>query len=213
MLAVFDLDHTLIKENITFAFTKHLYKKRILSKIDMLHVFWTYFLFQLFLISIERVHQRSFKRLIKGKDKRLIEDETKAFLDEKLEFLMRPNILKLLRDAQHQDHHTLLLSSSPDFLVMPIANRLKFSQCEASHYQVDNNFLFCDISRLIQGKEKAKFVAQLTASLGFSPKQTIAYTDSWHDVPLLNIVGTPVVVYPDKRLRKIAESKNWKLIE
>lgn len=40
----------------------------------------------------------------------------------------------------------------------------------------------------------------------------MAYGDSLADLPMLQMAKTPVVVYPDKRLRKIAKEKRWRIL-
>jgi len=39
------------------------------------------------------------------------------------------------------------------------------------------------------------------------------YSDSMSDVLLLEMVGHPVVVNPDPRLRKHAEERNWPIVD
>jgi phosphoserine phosphatase len=47
--------------------------------------------------------------------------------------------------------------------------------------------------------------------LGFSLEESIFYTDSITDVPLLEAVKEPVIVNPDKRLRRVAKARNWRI--
>lgn len=213
MLSIFDLDHTLIKENSSFIFTKHLYQRGVISLTDILHVLYTYFRFKFMNLSIERVHKESFQRILKGKDSRTIKAEVTIFLDKNLDKFLNQQIFNLFKEAKQRGHQTVLLSSSPDFLVESIAGRLGFDKWESSHYAIDNNFIFCDIARLVQGQEKADYASALCNALGISLEQTTAYTDSWHDIPLLERVGKPVAVYPDKKLRKASSLNKWKLIE
>jgi HAD superfamily phosphoserine phosphatase-like hydrolase len=39
--------------------------------------------------------------------------------------------------------------------------------------------------------------------------QTIAYSDSVHDLPLLSFAKVPTAINPDKKLRKIALDRGW----
>jgi HAD superfamily hydrolase (TIGR01490 family) len=38
------------------------------------------------------------------------------------------------------------------------------------------------------------------------------YSDSHNDLPLLNLVDTPIAVDPDKKLRAVAKQSNWEII-
>jgi phosphoserine phosphatase len=46
---------------------------------------------------------------------------------------------------------------------------------------------------------------------GFTPLQCSFYSDSIHDLPLLEVVGSPVAANPDGRLRKEARSRGWQV--
>ncbi len=46
--------------------------------------------------------------------------------------------------------------------------------------------------------------------LGIDRQQVTAYSDSHLDLPLLLAAGTPVVVNPDRKLRKIAQLNTWR---
>ena len=41
----------------------------------------------------------------------------------------------------------------------------------------------------------------------------IAYSDSFHDLPLLEFADLPTAVNPDKKLKEISSNRGWKIIE
>ena len=43
-------------------------------------------------------------------------------------------------------------------------------------------------------------------------ESSYAYADSITDTGLFNMVGHPVIVYPDQKLYALASSNNWKII-
>lgn len=43
-------------------------------------------------------------------------------------------------------------------------------------------------------------------------KASFAYADAPGDLPLLEMVGNPVAVYPDEELRPIAEARGWRIL-
>ena len=47
--------------------------------------------------------------------------------------------------------------------------------------------------------------------MGINLSRSYAYSDSITDLPMLEIVGEPVAVNPDKDLRKIAEERDWQI--
>ena len=49
----------------------------------------------------------------------------------------------------------------------------------------------------------------LSDSLGIDLEHSYAYGDSYADKEFLESVGHPVAVNPDRRLKKLAESRGW----
>jgi len=64
------------------------------------------------------------------------------------------------------------------------------------------------------GREKAEKVRKFLSGNGLmiNFKESFAYSDSFFDLPLLELVGNPVVVEPDKKLLKIAKQRDWQII-
>lgn len=54
-------------------------------------------------------------------------------------------------------------------------------------------------------------MAELAASEGIDLKGSFAYSDSVTDLPMLELVGNPVAVNPDRELRRIATERSWRI--
>ncbi|WP_380158566.1 HAD family hydrolase [Kineococcus sp. R86509] len=65
----------------------------------------------------------------------------------------------------------------------------------------------------LHGQAKADAVRALAASAGFDLARCAAYSDSANDLPLLSLVGSPVVVNPDRTLRRHAATHGWPVHE
>jgi hypothetical protein len=53
---------------------------------------------------------------------------------------------------------------------------------------------------------------ELAAARGYRLSDCYAYSDSATDLPMLEAVGYPRVVNPDRALRKIARDRNWPVL-
>jgi phosphoserine phosphatase len=51
--------------------------------------------------------------------------------------------------------------------------------------------------------------AKVAAREGFDLADATFYSDSITDLPLLEAVKTPIVINPDRRLRRIAQRRGW----
>src|ERR671917_992128 len=59
---------------------------------------------------------------------------------------------------------------------------------------------------------KAEAIRQVAEREGIDLAESFAYSDSESDLPMLRLVGNPVVVNPDAELRRIAVSEGWRII-
>ncbi|HPC04242.1 MAG TPA: HAD family phosphatase [Syntrophales bacterium] len=60
--------------------------------------------------------------------------------------------------------------------------------------------------------EKLRIARRMCAEKGISLRECTAYGDSIHDLPLLEAVGKPVAVCPDRALKRIALSRSWEIL-
>jgi phosphoserine phosphatase len=65
------------------------------------------------------------------------------------------------------------------------------------------------IGNLLHGKEKAKAISELANKNGFNLNDCYGYSDSHHDIPLLEAVGYPRAINPDTLLEIRAYRDNW----
>ena len=61
------------------------------------------------------------------------------------------------------------------------------------------------------GPGKAIAMKELADAEGIDLESSYAYSDSVTDIPMLELVGHPVVVNPDAELRTYAEEKGWEV--
>ncbi len=66
---------------------------------------------------------------------------------------------------------------------------------------------------LIAEKEKVRAMEVLCRKFGTEMKLCKAYSDSFSDVPMLEAVGIPVAVNPDRRLRRVAVERGWAILD
>lgn len=211
-LSVFDLDHTLLSTNASFEFGRYLYRKGVFSFPRMVCLVATYLLHKTGVLSLLGLHQAIFQQLFLGRPSAQILRHLRPFLNQHLSGQLYAPALKALRSAQKHSHYTAILSSSPDFLVEPIAEILGVDAWFATHYDIDKRNCFSRISRFVGGFEKADFLKNLIEQCQISKMMTTAYSDSHHDLPMLNVVGNPVGVNPNTRLRQVCEQKGWRIL-
>lgn len=159
-----------------------------------------------------------------------------ATTDEIVESVREPMkaVLELHRNAGHS---CVLLSASPQQLVGPIADALGFDYGIGTLIEdIDGVLTGKIIPPMCYGDEK---LTRLRAEIGWplpdcrsdrgrpepgrttlalrpgstSATTTYAYADSMSDLPLLEAVEVPFVVAPDRKLRDLAEARNWPILD
>ncbi|MFP3323167.1 HAD-IB family hydrolase [Planococcus sp. SIMBA_160] len=64
----------------------------------------------------------------------------------------------------------------------------------------------------IQGSLKTEKILEALGGQAIDWKNSFAYGDSLSDLPVLELVGNPVAVRPEARLRTLATERNWEII-
>jgi HAD superfamily hydrolase (TIGR01490 family) len=124
-----------------------------------------------------------------------------------------PQALELIRDLRMRGRKVLLATSSIDIIIRPVAEYLGVDDIIATRLEFINGI--CTgrfLSAPLFGEEKKRRVVEYVESLDIALDNCAFYSDSFHDLPLLEAVGRPVAVNPDKRLRKIARRRNWDIL-
>jgi phosphoserine phosphatase len=158
------------------------------------------------------MHRYIFSLIFKNKSSLQITHLVNDFLSKKIDSYVNPVALDLLQKAQKDKCLTALFSSSPDFLVQPIAYFFKFDECLATKYAVDKEGVFCDISLIVEGEVKAAHHAVLCEKYKLNSKENFVYTDSENDLPLMFSAGNCYVFHPNKKLLKYCIANDWTAI-
>lgn len=208
----FDLDKTLLTSNSSYCFGKYLFCHRRINFFTMLYLVFLYTAHTLGFIRMRRLHELSFESLFKGRSKAYFQQEVAAFLDEQLDDLIYLPAFEEFRGAKAHGSYTIIISSSPDFLVDQIAKRLGFSHSAATTYQNDVAGNFSSLGQVMDGNVKAAALTELANGLHVTRENIYAYSDSHLDVPFMEASGNPVAVRPDKQLRQISLQKGWRIL-
>jgi len=103
-----------------------------------------------------------------------------------------------------------LVTAAPVELATIIAARLGFSGALGTEAEVrDGQWTGRLVGEVLHGQSKADAVGTLADQHGFRLTACAAYSDSINDLPLLEAVGRPHAVNPDRALARIARARDW----
>lgn len=113
-------------------------------------------------------------------------------------------------EHKRADHTIVLVTGSIDFIVAPLAADFGVDAVLApSLLEVDGVFTGELGGPPIGGAEKPKRMRRLAKEMNIDLANSHAYGDSVADLPMLEIVGNPHAVNPDKGLARVATRRGW----
>jgi HAD superfamily hydrolase (TIGR01490 family) len=211
-IVLFDLDRTLVKHNSSIAFLAYLYSRKEISLIKLLKAFSYHVRTLYFGMTLTEMHMAAFKTILQGAPIDKLHKRAAAFLGPFLKENQYEPAVIALKKALKQGHYVAIVSSSPSFLVGPISKFFQVDHWISTEYGVDKDNLVCKIANLMEGGAKADFLELQMKRLKIDRSMTEVYTDSIHDLPLIEKAGRVVTVNPEKRLRRLAIKKSWEII-
>jgi len=108
----------------------------------------------------------------------------------------------------------VLLSGGMDFLVAPIARAIGATRWAAVEPVVEHGRFTGQLREpLCIDDGKVHWASTLARELGVRLDECTFYTDDVGDVPLLELVGEPVAVNPDPRLRRVVVRRGWRVVD
>jgi phosphoserine phosphatase len=122
--------------------------------------------------------------------------------------------LDLIEEHRAAGHRVYLVSASPEEIVEPLAEHLGVDGCIATRAVVDDEGRYAgEMEFYAYGPFKADAMRDLAEADDLDLSASYAYSDSYTDLPMLEAVGHPVVVNPDRVLAKVAKERDWEVME
>jgi HAD superfamily hydrolase (TIGR01490 family) len=120
--------------------------------------------------------------------------------------------LELFEEHLDAGRKIFLVSSSPIEIVSHLAEYLGIDECIASESRVDTDGRYTgELEFYAYGPHKAAAIRAAAERDGIDLTRSYAYSDSITDAPMLEIVGHPVAVNPDRELARLARSREWEV--
>ncbi|MCK5068086.1 MAG: HAD-IB family hydrolase [Bacteroidales bacterium] len=211
-IAFYDLDHTILTGNSATYLVEESRNRGVMTSSQYRHAVWLSLLYKLNLGDPTKMINRMLSWL---KDVR--ESEIKQLCEEiyhaSIKKTIRPEILESLEMHRSESAAVVLLSSATTPICEPVAKHLELDDMICTHLEVNNGILNGTTDgKLVYGSEKKFRMLSFCAEHGCDPQKAWYYGDSHTDRHVMEAVGNPVAVSPDKRLKKIAIRRKWPIL-
>lgn len=127
----------------------------------------------------------------------------------------RVDVAQRLKEHQAKGHRVVIVSGSFTPCLDLVGKHFGVTDLIGTQVGIHNQrYTGNIIPPLITGTAKAEKIRELlsTSREDVDWSSSYAYGDSFTDRDMLDLVGHPVAVYPDKKLHKLAKEKNWEIL-
>ena len=211
--AFFDLDKTVIASSSTLAFGKPFYRGGLVNRRAVLKSSIAQFVYLL-----QGADEDSMDRMrdyLQALCAGWSVQQVNAIVAETLHELITPMVyaeaVQLFAQHRAAGRDVVIVSSSGEEVVGPIGAMLGVDHVIATRMVVEDGRYTGQIAFYAAGEGKAEAIRELVAVRGYDLAQSWAYSDSCTDRPMLELVGHPVAVNPDKALRRHAVERGWEV--
>ena len=209
--AFFDLDRTLVSKSSSLALAPEFRRRGLIRRRDLAKATVAQLVFVRFGAGHARVGQTadSGMSILRG----LPEEVMQEIVTESLERALRQHVyqdaLDAVADHAGRGERSFIVSAALQEIVDALAGELGFAGGVGSTAEIEDGVYTGRLLRRLYGREKADALGELAAAEGIDLGSSTAYSDSASDLPFLEAVGEPVVVNPDRALRRIASERGW----
>jgi len=146
------------------------------------------------------------------------EDRLRYFSQELFEDVLKPAIYdgtpELIAQAKKLGQRQIVITGALDFTVKPLVDYLGIDELAANRLEFVNGYATGRLlPPVMASATKARWIREYAEREDINLSDSFAYSDSISDLPMLSIVGHPVAVNPDFRLKQTALQHDWAILD
>jgi len=212
--AFFDLDKTVIAKSSALAFSRSFYAGGLINRRSVLRSSYAQFVYLLGGADHDQMEKmREFlSRMVTGWPVDTVREIVADTLHNIVEPLVYDEAVSLIEDHHLAGRDVIIVSASGSEMVEPIGDLLGVDAVIATQMAIQDGRYTGAIDFYAYAENKATAMQDLASRRGYDLARSFAYSDSVTDVHMLEIVGHPHAVNPDKELRRIARERDWPVL-
>jgi HAD superfamily hydrolase (TIGR01490 family) len=213
--AFFDLDKTIIAKSSTLAFSRSFYRGGLINRRSVLRSGYAQFVYLVGAADhdqMERMRQYLSAQCA-GWDVQTVRDIVAETLHHIVDPLVYEEAVQLIEEHHHAGRDVVIVSSSGSEVVEPIGEMLGADHVVATRMVIEDGRYTGGIEFYAYAEHKAAAMLDLAEVEDYDLFRSYAYSDSATDQPMLELVGHPHAVNPDKVLRREAIERGWPVLD
>lgn len=145
-------------------------------------------------------------------------DRLRFFAEELFEEVLKPAIYagtaELIAQSKKVGQRQVVLTGALDFSIDKMMDHLGIDDYVANRLEYVNGYATGRVlPPVMASATKAKWIREFAERENINLSKSYAYSDSISDLPMLSIVGHPVAVNPDFRLKQTALQHDWAILD
>jgi HAD superfamily hydrolase (TIGR01490 family) len=213
--AFFDVDNTIMQGASIFHLARGLYQRDFFSARDIGRFAWQQAKFRVLgREDLDNVHEARETALSFAEGHTVAELTAigEEVFDEVMADKVWPGTRALAQMHLEAGQRVWLVTATPVEVAGVIARRLGLTGALGTVAETKEGvYTGRLVGEILHGEAKAEAVRALAEREGLDLSRCSAYSDSANDIPLLSMVGQPVAINPDSRLRNHARDKGWRV--
>jgi HAD superfamily hydrolase (TIGR01490 family) len=213
--AFFDLDKTIIAKSSALAFSRPLYRGGLIRRSDVMRSAYAQFVY--LLGGADHDQMERMREYLSALAEGWKVSQVKSIVAEALQDVVEPIIYEeaatLIDDHHAAGRDVVIVSSSGSELVEQIGAMLGADHSIGTELVIEDDLYTGEIKFYAYADNKAVAIRELAEREGYDLSESFAYSDSMTDLPMLETVGHPFAVNPDRALRREALARGWPTLE
>jgi HAD superfamily hydrolase (TIGR01490 family) len=212
--AFFDLDKTVIAKSSALVFSRPLYRSGLINRRDVLRSAYAQFVYVLGGADHDQMERMReyLSSLTVGWDAQQVREIVAEALQDAVEPIIYDEAATLIEEHHAAGRDVVIVSSSGQEIVEMIGSMLGADRSIGTRVAIEDGQYTGEIEFYAYAENKAIAIQELAAERGYDLDQCYAYSDAATDVPMLEAVGHPFAVNPDRALRKEAAERGWPVL-
>ena len=145
-------------------------------------------------------------------------DRLRYFSDELFDEVLKPAIYagtpELVAAGKKIGQRQVVITGALDFTIDRLMSYIGIDDYKANHMEFVNGYSTGRIiPPVMASATKAQWIREYAERENINLSDSYAYSDSISDLPMLSIVGHPVAVNPDFRLKQAALQHDWAILD
>lgn len=146
------------------------------------------------------------------------QDRLRYFSDELFEEVLKPAVFdgtrELIAQGKKIRQRQVVLTGALDFTIDRLMRHLGIDDYVANRLEFVKGYATGRVlPPVMASATKAKWIREYAEREALNLSESYAYSDSISDLPMLSIVGHPVAVNPDFRLKQTALQHDWAILD